>query len=134
MTARDFGGKDFAVHNRDGELRRRLEVLDSELQDAESEFHESRPNFSSMNRLIETITHELREYTNDFGTLLREDPQYGGGLDDAERRIENMKRALVKLKEAVAEAEKLLEANKDYEPFRKQVQAARRAVGVLERL
>lgn len=102
---------------------------------ARETFAESAPDLSKITRCMEDLRKEMDNFSTDFGIILREDPRYGGGLEQQGFRVEGMRQAIAELNFTIAEAESILDTNEFIKGlFRGQVDAAKAAVAALEKI
>jgi len=111
-----------------------LEKSEGLFDEATKEFYDSEPDFSEIKKRMNKIKEEIVTYRGDFSVILREEPQYGGGLEGNQDRIQNMKKAILPLEAEIKEAASIIDSNKFFEIYRKQIIAANKIIEALKKI
>ncbi len=112
----------------------KLEEISKRFFEGNDLFQETAPDFSSIQKAISEIKTDIELFRNSFIIVFHEDEKYGGGYKNQQRRISEMKNAVLVLEAKVNTARKLVDSNEGFELYKKQVEAAQSIVDNLKNM
>ncbi|MCU0679019.1 MAG: hypothetical protein MUC28_01050 [Planctomycetes bacterium] len=111
-----------------------LEEIRESFNSAEKKFYNNEPDFSKIEEIMKEIRQELRKFKDDFLIVFREDPGDRANFGQKNDLIDAMKDGVFGLENKIIQAGKIIDDNKYFEPYRKQIKSAEEIVEILKKI